>query len=557
VDIGEEDAVSLRSRVDIADDVAGRDGEAGQVRDWSQATAAKLQGAPIGLLQPGAIIRRNALRFPAKIAYIHGEQRISWAEVDQITDALARGLVRSGVGPGDHVALIGGNDLWFVYAEFALMKLGATVVLLSPALSAAQLTVQLRHAAAGAIVATSAVRERLREAGDELGAMRIVTWGAAGPDDGDVHAEDLVRRHVDDQPFELAPIEPGAPALLLYTSGTTGVPKGAVNTYYDLTIKLLTNSLSAEYSERETGLIATPLCMAGTQVLCFLNYALVGMTCVIEAAFDPGNVLAAIARERVSTMLAVPTMTTALVNHPDAPSTDLSAFDRVFSAGAPLPIEIFERLRNLGIRVCEIYGSSETGGGIVISASEKDERPTSVGRPKVGHEVRIVDDDDRPVPRGTSGEIVMRGDPVTAGYFDQPDIHRESFRNNWFHTGDIGYADDDGYYYVIDRKKDMVISGGANVYPRDVEEVLYRLPGVAEAAVVGLGHPRWGEAVTAFVVPVAGSGLTAETVLAACRAQLGGFQVPKQIVLCDALPKTAMGKISKVALRSDHRDLYS
>jgi acyl-CoA synthetase (AMP-forming)/AMP-acid ligase II len=528
-----------------------------RVLEWSEASAAKLRGAPAGLLQLGAIPRRNALRFPDKTAYVFDDRRFSWAEIDHDTDALAHGLASSGVVPGDHVALVGGNDLEFVLAEFALMKLGATVVLLSSALSAAQLAVQLTHAAAVAVVAHAAVHDRLREESTGPRIQLFVTWGE--PEGvGDVPTvKTLIENHAAAGPVELAPVEPTGPALILYTSGTTGVPKGAVNTYFDLTIKLLTNSLSAEYKERETGLVLTPLCMAGTQVLSFLNYALLGMTCVVEQSFEPGRALATIDREQVSTMLAVPTMTTALVNHPDLDTTDLSSLDRVYSAGAPLPVEIFHRLRARGIKVCEIYGSSETGGGVVISSTEKDARPTSVGRPKVGHEVRVVDSEDRPLARGGVGEIVMRGDPVTAGYYDQPAIHREAFRGNWFHTGDIGYQDEDGYYYVVDRKKDMVVSGGTNVYPRDVEEVLFRLAGVAEAAVVGLDHRRWGEAVTAFVVAVPGVTLSVDDVLAACRGQLAGFQVPKQVVLCEALPKTAMGKISKVALRADYRDLYT
>jgi acyl-CoA synthetase (AMP-forming)/AMP-acid ligase II len=524
--------------------------------DWQDATAAKLAGTPAGLLQLGAIPRRNARRFPHKTAYVVGGDRVDWAEVERATDALAHGFRAAGIRPRDHVAVIGGNTLAFLYAEFALMKAGAAVVLISPALVAAQLAGQLNHARVSAVVADAGVRDRLRAVEPDLQADLFITWG--GPaDGGEPRVEGLIAGQAEAGAFGLAEIRPGDPAVVLYTSGTTGVPKGAVNTYYDFAIKLLTNSLSAEYRESEVGLVVTPLCMGGTQVLSLMNYALLGMTAVVAPAFEPGAVLGLIAREHVSTALMVPTMTTALVNHPAIESTDLSSLDRIYSAGATLPLEIFERLRKHGIKVCEIYGSSETGGGVVISAAEKDERPGSVGRPKVGHEVHVVDDQDRPVPPGDVGEIIMRGDPVTAGYYEQPEIHQASFRNGWFHTGDLGYQDEDGFYYVIDRKKDMVVSGGTNVYPRDVEEVLYRLPRVAEAAVVGLPHAHWGEAVTAFVVPSGQAELSPEDVIEACRRDLAPFQVPKRVVLVPALPKTAMGKISKVTLRSDNASLYA
>jgi acyl-CoA synthetase (AMP-forming)/AMP-acid ligase II len=524
--------------------------------DWQDVTAARLSGAPAGLLQPGAIPRRNARRFPRKTAYVVGGDRVDWAEVERVTDALAHGLRAAGVGPRDHVAVIGGNSLAFLYAEFALMKAGATVVLISPALMAPQLVGQLNHAHVTAVVADADVRDRMRAVESDVQADLFISWG--GPAEGsEPSVEGLIARHAADGAFRLADIRPGDPALVLYTSGTTGVPKGAVNTYYDFAIKLLTNALSAEYREYEVGLVVTPLCMGGTQVLSLMNYALLGMTTVVAPAFEAGAVLELIAREHVSTALMVPTMTTALVNHPAIGSADLSSLDRIYSAGATLPLEIFEQVRKLGIKVCEIYGSSETGGGIVISAAEKDERPSSAGRPKVGHEVRVVDDQDRPVPQGDVGEIIMRGDPVTAGYYEQPEVHQASFRNGWFHTGDLGYQDEDGFYYVVDRKKDMVVSGGTNVYPRDVEEVLYRMPGILEAAVVGLPHAHWGEAVTAFVVPSGHAELSREGIIEACRRDLAPFQVPKRVVVTSALPKTSMGKISKVALRADNAGLYA
>jgi long-chain acyl-CoA synthetase len=521
--------------------------------DWHEATALKLRGGPHGILQPGAMVVRNARRFPSKIAYVVGDQRVTFAEVDESTSALAYGLLGLGIRPRDRVALIGDNSLEFVYAEFAAMKLGASVVLVAPSLTAEQMRAQLNHAKVTSVVSTGTVREHLREVEPGLSATLFVTWGA---DSSSTTVADLIQENRHLGYFPIAEIEPTDAALILYTSGTTGTPKGAVNSYFDLAIKLLTNSISAEYKENEVGLVITPLCMGGTQVLSFLNYAMVGMTCVIAPTFNPGKVLEVIAAEHVSTMLAVPSMTTALVNHPLVGATDLSSIERIYSAGATLPREIFDRLRSLGLGVCEIYGSSETGGGVVISAAEKEARPASVGRPKVGHEVRVVDDAGNDLPVGEVGEFIMRGDPVTAGYYEQPEMHAESFAGGWFHTGDLGYRDEEGFFYVIDRKKDMIISGGTNVYPRDVEEVLFAIPGVVEAGVVGLPHAHWGEAVTAFVVTEADTSLTEEAIIAICKQKLAGFQVPKRVLLVDSLPKTAMGKLSKVDLRASHASAY-
>jgi len=523
---------------------------------WQDVTPAKLRGGPVGLLQPGAMVFRNARRFPTKLAYVLDERRLTWRDVDQTTDALAHGLQAHGVKPKDRVAVIGDNSIEFVQAQFAAMKAGAAVVLVNPALTPNQMASQLNHARVSLVIAKSAVRDTLREVESTLLASTFMTWGDAEPGGDDATVASLIEEYQASGSFSLAEIDPSDPALILYTSGTTGVPKGAVNTYYDLTIKLLTNSLSAEYKESEVGLVLTPLCMAGTQVLSFLNYAMLGMTCVICPAFDPVRVLDLIENEAVSTMLAVPSMTTALVNEPSVATRDLSSVKRIYSAGAPLPREIFDRLRSLGLDVCEIYGSSETGGGVVISAREKDERPDSVGRPKVGHEVKVVDDTGAEVAPGEIGEFLMRGDPVTAGYYEQPDLHAEAFEGGWFHTGDLGYRDDDGFFYVIDRKKDMIVTGGTNVYPRDVEEVLFALPGVIEAAVVGLPHDRWGEAVTAFVVTEENSPITGEVVIAECKKQLAGFQVPKRVLIVNTLPKTAMGKLSKVDLRATYGNTY-
>jgi acyl-CoA synthetase (AMP-forming)/AMP-acid ligase II len=228
----------------------------------------------------------------------------------------------------------------------------------------------------------------------------------------------------------------------------------------------------------------------------------------------------------------------------------------VISAGSPLPHEIYLRLKGRGIGVLECYGTSESGGGVMISADEKERNPKSVGRPMVGFEVQIVDDADQPVADGEVGEFVIRGDPVAKGYYKQPEIEAETFKNGWFHTGDVGKRDSAGFLYLTDRKKDMVKSGGVNVFPKDIEEVLYELPGLVEGAVVGLPHNHWGEAVTAFIVKRPEAELDEAAVLNKLKASLAKYQIPKAVVFVDELPKTPFGKLSKVKLRETYADLY-
>jgi acyl-CoA synthetase (AMP-forming)/AMP-acid ligase II len=280
------------------------------------------------------------------------------------------------------------------------------------------------------------------------------------------------------------------------------------------------------------------------------------MTAVVMPSFDAGEALRLIEAEKVSTMFCVPTMINAITSHPDYATRELGSLRKIISAGSPLPLEVYRRLQQRGIAVLECYGTSESGGGVMISAEEKAGNPKSVGRPMVGFEVRIVDDEGAQVADGEVGEFAIRGDPVASGYYKQPEIQAETFKGGWFHTGDVGRRDSAGYLYLTDRKKDMVKSGGLNVFPKDIEEVLYQLPGLAECAVVGLPHAHWGEAATAFIVMKGGASLDAAEVLAALKNTLAGYQIPKGVVFVDALPKTPFGKLFKVKLRQDYAEFY-
>ena len=510
-----------------------------------------------GLVQMGAAVRRNALAYPDRIAYVFGDVRLTWPEVDALTDRLAHRFAADGVGPRDHVAILGHNSHFFPLVEFAVFKLGAAALILNPALKDRSLAGQINHADAKVVVTGDHLQPHIEAIRGSLGAELYYTWDIADETPETLNLARPLARDEPYEPFPIAAVRPEDIATIIFSSGTTGVPKGAINTYWNCCAKAISMALDEQYQRNEIGLLVTPICMGGTQLMSLWPYALLGMTAIIAPGFNPGDVLTLIERERVNAMFCVPTMINALSQHPDFHTRELSCLRRIVSAGSTLPIEVFQRVKQRGIDVLELYGTSETGGGIAMPCEQKPLNPKSVGRPMVGFEARVVDDAGRDVPDNEPGEIVMRGDCVAVGYYKQPEIQADTYRNGWFHTGDIGRRDDAGYYYLMDRKKDLIITGGLNVYPAEVEQVLYEFNEVYECAVVGLPHDHWGEAVTAFVVLREDAEATGEAIRARLHDTLADYQVPKAVVIVEALPKTIFGKLYKIQLRNDHAGHYS
>lgn len=509
-----------------------------------------------GLVHLGDAVRRNTAAHPDKLAYIFGEVRLTWREVDRMTDRLAHRLAQDGIRQRDHVAILGHNSHYFPLVELAIFKLGAAAVILNPALKGDSLAGQINHADVRAVIMGDGLRPQVEAVRAGLKAELYYTWEMAQESGKVSNLARFLARDEEAAPFPTPEIDRDDIATIIFSSGTTGVPKGAINTYWNCFAKCVSMALGEQYQREEIGMLLTPICMGGTQLMSVWPYMLLGMTAVIAPSFDPGAVLALIERERVNALFCVPTMLNALSLHPEFASRDLSSMRRFVLAGAPLPVEVYYRVKARGIDVLELYGTSESGGGIAMPVSQKLANPTSVGLPMVGFEARVVDDEGREVPNGQPGEIVMRGDCIAAGYYKQPEIEAETYRRGWFHTGDIGRRDDDGYYYLLDRKKDLIISGGVNVYPAEIEQVLYTFEEVAECAVVGLPHDYWGEAITAFVVARDGMAIDPESVRARLRAVMADFQIPKAVLPIEALPKTIFGKIYKIELRAAYKEHY-
>jgi fatty-acyl-CoA synthase len=344
----------------------------------------------------------------------------------------------------------------------------------------------------------------------------------------------------------------------MYTSGTESRPKGALLSSRSLLWQYVSCVVDGQMETDDVELHTLPLYHCA-QLDCFLGPDVyVGATSIILPGPDPATVLATIERERVTKYFAPPTVWIGLLRSPAFDSTDLSSLRKGYYGASAMPIEVLREMQDRlpQVSLWNFYGQTEMAPlATILRPHEQLSHAGSAGRAGLNVETRIVDDLDEPVPPGTTGEIVHRSPHATLGYYKDDEKTAEAFRGGWFHSGDLGYIDDEGHLHVVDRKKDMIKTGGENVASREVEEAIYTLEGVAEVAVFGVPHPRWVEAVTAVVVPKPGMALTAENVVEHVRGRLAGFKVPKHVVVAEALPKNPSGKILKRELRAEHQEI--
>jgi long-chain acyl-CoA synthetase len=464
-----------------------------------------------------------------------------WTNVAQQRAAsrFAHALRRQGVGVGDRVLVLLPNCPEVLQAYAGILKAGAVIVpvvfLLGPD--------EVRH-----ILADSGARLVVTapEFVDKLdgwpGPVILVGAGERGPAWSDVLAAEA-------DTFVTVEREDHDLAVILYTSGTTGRPKGVALSHDNLVSNARSAASLYELDRSAWSLAVLPLSHSyGLTVMNAGN--LLGTRAVLLRWFHPEAVLETIQRHRVQSMSAVPTMLLYLLHYPDADRFDTSSM-RVWGSGAaPLPVEIVEPFeKRFGGRIQEGYGLTEASPVVSAHRLSGVRKLGSVGQPIPGVEVAIVDDADRPRPVGEVGEICVRGRNVMLGYYGLVEETTRTLRNGWLHTGDMGRLDADSFLYIVERKKDLIIRGGFNVYPRDVEEVLYGHPAVAEAAVVGMPDPMLGEDVLAFVVPKPGASVDAGALIEFCQARLAKYKCPKQVRFLDTLPKSPIGKVLRKELR--------
>jgi fatty-acyl-CoA synthase len=496
----------------------------------------------------GYTLTRRAALSPGRAALIYREEQWTYAEFNRLTNRVAHALHALGVNPGDRVGFLGLNHPRFFFTMFAAAKIDAIFVPLNFRLTGPELTFIVRDAGLHTLMYEEAFASIVESVRGTVGVREYV---CAVEQPGSRGFDELQHDQRDtDLDYQVAMDDV---ALIMYTSGTTGRPKGAMLTHGNIIWNNINSSLADDVASTERTLVVAPLFHIGglnvTPLIAFMK----GAAVVLEQMFEPGLVLETIEKQRITTMFGVPAMFLFMAQHPEFASRDLSSIRMLAVGGAPVPETLIKLYGARGIPFNQGYGLTETSPfACFLPADMASEKLGSAGIAPFFTDVKVVDDNDDDVPDGERGEIVVRGPNVMKGYWNRPDATAEVLVNGWFHTGDVGIRDADGYFFIVDRKKDMIISGGENVYPAEVEDVLYQHPAVKEVAIIGVQHPRWGETVRAVVVRKDGMSLTEQEVIDFSQDKLARYKQPKSVVFIDVLPRNPAGKVLKFDLREKH-----
>jgi acyl-CoA synthetase (AMP-forming)/AMP-acid ligase II len=497
-----------------------------------------------------AVLAHHASRAPDRPITVFEGRTTTYAEMADRAAALAGGLRDRGVGQGQVVGLLSYNCPEFLETIFAANHLGAVAMPINWRLAAPEVRYILEHSEAQALVCDPALLDVADEATKGLSLVRACV---AQPAPGGWTSLDALRTATTADATPAVAAAADDVHRLMYTSGTTGRPKGVMLTHANLAWKNLAHIVEFGFTHDDVGLACGPLYHVGALDLTTTSLIAAGATTIIHRAFDADAVVDELERSRVTTVWLAPAMVNAIMALPDIEQRDLSSVRVIINGGEKMPIPLIERIQRVfpSAWFADAYGLTETvSGDTFLDRDSIVTKLGSVGRPCLYLELDVWDDDGRPVPEGTRGEIVLRGPKVFPGYWRDPDATAAAFAGGWFHTGDIGVRDEDGYLFIVDRLKDMIVSGGENIAGSEVERVLYEHDAVLEVAVVGRPDERWGEVPVAFVVKRPGASVTGDELVEHCRSQLARFKVPKDVTFLDALPRNPSGKILKRELRA-------
>jgi long-chain acyl-CoA synthetase len=521
-------------------------------------------------LNLASIVSHNARLAPQNEAIIMDDVRLTYGQLDGLSNRVANALVEMGIGYGDKVALCCPNLPFFPIVYYGIMKAGAVVVPLNVLFKPREIAYHLQDSDAKAIFVFEGtddlpLAQTVKEGFDQAPKCErliVMTSELMGKSPLPDH-ETLTQITFDkSEQFEMYPTRPDDTCAILYTSGTTGQPKGAelthLNVHSNVTTTFLIHLPVLDFTDgvQKACLITLPLFHTTGQTVQMNTQMYAGHKVVLLPRFDPKATLEIMVREKVNFWVGVPTMYWALLKHVEETGYDVSRIADTMkvctSGGAPMPVEVMMAFQEkFHVRVMEGYGLSETSPLATFNHFEKPSKPGTVGQPIFGVDVRCFDDEDVEVPRGHRGEVVIRGTNVMKGYYKRPEATAEAFRNGWFHTGDVGIMDDEGYLSIVDRKKDMILRGGYNIYPRELEEVIISHPAVSLCAVIGVPDDRLGEEVKAFVVLKQGHDLTIGEFIEWCRGQFAANKYPRHVEFRDSLPIGGTGKIFKRALKEE------
>jgi long-chain acyl-CoA synthetase len=497
------------------------------------------------------VLRESARRAPGKTAVILGESKLSYGQLDELSDRVAANLGAAGVTPGDRVGLQLPNIPQFVIAYFGILKAGGVVVPMNVLLKAPEIAFQLENSGARALITYGGILDESAKAAESAGVASLYVAGEAGVVPAAGTAFEALLSGDAPGP-QLAERSPADPAVIIYTSGTTGTPKGAVLAHISLYMNADIPGRLFEFSVDDTVLVALPLFHVFALASVMNTCVLLGGTMTLVPRFEPRAVLETMARDRVTVFMGVPTMYIALLQAVEGGDHDLASLRVAVSGGAPIPAEVIDSFESrFGVPILEGYGLSESSSTATFNISVTERKVYSVGKPIWGTSLQIWDEYSRPLPPGPDhvGEVVLRGTNIMVGYHNNPEATAKAFAGGWFHTGDLGYVDSDGFLFIVDRIKDLIIRGGYNVYPREVEEVLYAHPAVAEAAVIGVPDPKWGEEIRAIVAVKPGQTVTEAELIEFVKERAAAYKYPRTIEFRDSLPKNATGKILRKDLR--------
>ncbi len=505
------------------------------------------------------IIYRNSLLYPDSEAFIYESERVTHSQYNALVNKIIHALLEMGTQKEKTVGLLSWNCLQGAVIYGAAMKAGFIASPFNPRLTADELEYLINYSETDTLFVGPELVDTINNLRPRLPKVHNYI-SLEGPADNMINFQQLLDTSSDDEP-DIAPDEKDLIGII-YTSGTTGVPRGALYTNNCFIDDCSTFALDINVRQIDRHLQATPqFHIAGNTW--FRTFLYAGACTIIHKFFNPAETLKAIQEEKVTHMNIVPTQLVAMLNVPDFDQYDLSSMRLLWYGASPMPLEVLKKgIKVFGNIFGEGYGQSESGPAITHMTNEDHEvvnKPgadqkhlMSAGKPDIGVHVRIVDENENDCELGVVGEIIVKSKHIMVGYWKKPEDTKNAIIDGWLHTGDMGYYDENGYIYIADRKKDMIITGGENVFPREVEEVLYQHPAVHEAAVIGIPDPYWVEKVHAIIAPKKDATINEEEIIAFCKQRIAGYKTPKSIEVVSELPKNAAGKIVKKELRAKY-----